>query len=149
MAVYGTDAGLTAYATATGRTVSGTPAQLLQSATYYIDGAYWHLFKGSPASDDNYFDPAPTRVVDATYEAALLLDADVGALSSGSVTNNGSGAVASEKVDVIAVSYHAGSGRNNSNDTVLDNMPRYSAIENILRPFLKRYYGADAAAMVV
>ena len=149
MASYGTEAGLAAYATATGRTLSGDAAILLSSATYYIDGTYWHMFKGSPASDDNYFEPAPDRVVNATYEAALLVDGNPTALTVAGVTNNGSGAVASEKVDVISVSYHAPSGKNTSGDTVVDNAPRYSVIENILRPLLKRYYGADAAAFVV
>ena len=149
MPAYGTDIGLTAYATGTGRTVNGDPAQLRMLATYYIDGTYWHQFKGSPASDDNYFNPVPERVLNATYEAALLLDADAGALSSGSVSNAGGGAVTQEKVDVISVSYAAPNSDAMSNDTVMDNTPRYSVVENILRPLLKQYYGADAAAFVV
>ena len=149
MASYGTSAGLTAYATGTGRAVTGDGDQLLAAATNYIDGTYWFRFTGTPASDDNYFDPAPTRVVNATYEAAILLDGDAGALSVSGVTNAGSGAVASEKVDVIAVSYHAPNTSALTDDTVTDNTPRYSLIENILRPLLKRWNGADAAAFVV
>jgi hypothetical protein len=149
MASYGTTTGLTDYATATGRVVSGTPAQLLVAATDYIDGTYWHQFKGTAASDDNFFDPAPDRVTRATYEAALLLDADSAALSSGAVSNAGGGAVASEKVDVIAVSYHAPNSDAMTDNAVSDAIPKYSAIENILRPLLKRWSGADAGAFVV
>ena len=151
MASYGTDTGLTDYATGTGRVVSGVPAQLLASATDYVDGTYWHMFKGTPASDDNYFLPAsaPDRVARATYEAALLLDADVGALSSGAVSNASGGAVASEAVDVIKVSYHAPSNDAMTDNAVSDAIPKYSVIENILRPLLKRWDGASAGAFVV
>lgn len=154
MPAYGTDAGLTAYATGTGRTVSGDLTQLRTAATDYIDGTYWHKFKGTALTDDNAYPRVgstvvPERVERATYEAALIVDADSSGLSTGAVTNAGSGAIASEKVDVISVGYHAPNSSAMSDDTVTDNAPRYSAVENILMPLLKRYYGADAAAFVV
>tara|TARA_R110000851_G_scaffold178010_3_gene324925 strand:- start:704 stop:1168 length:465 start_codon:yes stop_codon:yes gene_type:complete len=154
MSAYGTDLGLTDYATATGRTVTGTAAQLRAAATDYLDGTYWYRFKGTALTDDNAYPRVgstvvPDRIDRATYEAALILDADASALSTGSVTNNSAGAIASEKVDVISVSYHAPNMDSMSDDTVLDNAPKYSAIENILRPLLNRWDGADAAAFVV
>lgn len=154
MPAYGTDSGLEAYAVATGRTVSGDATQLRTAATNYIDGTYWHKFKGTALTDDNAYPRVgstvvPERVDNATYEAALILDADAGGLSTGSVTNAGSGAIASEKVDVISVGYHAPNMSSMANDTVIDNAQRYSSVENILMPLLKRYYGADAAAFVV
>lgn len=159
MASYGTNAGLTAYATSTGRTVTGDPDVLRLVASNYLDGLYWDRYIGQPV--DAYGDAwprtgitgvttVPERVENATYEAALLYDADSGALTSGSVSNNGSGAVASEKVDVVSVSYHASMNDDSlADDTVIDNTPRYSSIEALLRPFLRHNWGADAAAFVV
>jgi hypothetical protein len=123
-------------------------------ATDYIDGTYWHRFKGSPLTDDNAFPRVgstvvPERVTRATYEAALIYDADATALTAGSVSINGSGAVASEKVDVIAVSYHGPNDKALTDDAVLDNTPRYDVIENILRPLLNRWQGSSGAAFVV
>lgn len=159
MASYGTNGGLTAYATSTGRTVTGDPDVLRLVASNYLDGLYWDRYIGQPV--DAYGDAwprtgiagvttVPERVEQATYEAALLYDADTGALSSGSVSNNGSGSVASEKVDVISVSYHAPMNDDSlADDTVIDNTPRYSSIEALLRPFLRQGWGAAAAAFVV
>lgn len=159
MPAYGTDIGLTDYATSTGRTVTGDPAFLRQTASYYIDGTYAYRFKGSAVSMDAEWPRSgvtgvastsvPDRVDRATYEAALLYDADASALTAGAVSNNGSGAIASEKVDVISVSYHAANSDALSDDTVMDNTPRYDVIENILRPLLKRWNGAGGAAFVV
>ena len=156
---YGTNAGLTAYAAATGRTVSGNPDILRLAATTYLDGLYWDRYIGAPV--DTYGDAwprtgitgvtgIPDRVENATYEAALLYDADPNALTSGSVSNNGSGAVTQEKVDVISVSYAAPMNDNHmANDSVIDNVPRYSTIEAFLRPFLRQGWGSSVAAFVV
>lgn len=156
---YGTNTGLTAYATSTGRTVTGDPDVLRTVASAYLDGLYWLRYIGAPV--DTYGDAwprtgitgvatVPERVDNATYEAALLYDADPSALTAGGVSNSGSGAVASEKVDVIAVSYHAPqNGDNMADDTVIDNTPRYDVIEGLLRPFLRTSWGASVAAFVV
>lgn len=156
---YGTNAGLTAYATSTGRTVAGDPDVLRLVASNYLDGLYWDRYIGAPV--DAYGDAwprtgitgvtgIPERVENATYEAALLYQADPNALTSGSVSNNGSGAVTQEKVDVISVSYAAPMNDDHmANDSVIDNAPRYSSVEAFLRPFLRQGWGAAAAAFVV
>lgn len=156
---YGTNTGLTAYATATGRTLTGDADVARTVASTYLDGLYWDRYIGQPV--DAYGDAwprtgitgvtdVPERVEDATYEAALLYDADPSALTAGGVSNNGSGAVASEKVDVLSVSYHAPmNDRSMADDSVIDNTPRYDTIEALLRPFLRQGWGAAAAAFVV
>jgi len=156
---YGTNTGLTAYATATGRTLTGDADVARTVASAYLDGLYWDRYIGQPV--DTYGDAwprtgitgvtdVPERVADATYEAALLYDADPSALTSGSVSNNGSGVIASEKVDVLSVSYHAPmNDRSMADDSVIDNTPRYDTIEALLRPFLRQGWGAAAAAFVV
>lgn len=156
---YGDNTGLTNYATSTGRTVTGDPDVLRLVASNYLDGLYWGRYIGYPV--DAYGDAwprtgvtgvtgVPERVENATYEAALLYDADPNALSSGSVSNNGSGAVTQEKIDVISVSYAAPmNDYNMANDSVIDNAPRYSSVEAYLRPFLRQGWGASAAAFVV
>ncbi len=156
---YGTNSGLTDYATSTGRAVTGDPDVLRLVASNYLDGLYWERYIGIPVETYGAAWPrtgitgitdVPERVEQATYEAALLYDADANALSSGSVSNNGSGAVASEKVDVIQVGYHAPmNSRSMADDAVIDNVPRYSTVEALLRPFLKSGWGANVAAFVV
>lgn len=159
---YGTNAGLTAYATITGRTVTGDPDVLRFVASQYINGkAFEDRWVGTAV--DPYGDAwprsgvtgisdsvIPSNVESATYEAALIYQDDPGALSSGSVTNNGSGAVTQEKVDVISVSYASPMNDDHlSNDTVTDNTPRYSRVEDILGKLLRSSYGANVAAFVV
>jgi hypothetical protein len=156
---YGTNAGLLAYAASTGRSFTGDRDAARTVATAYLDGLYWDRFIGSPV--DTYGDAwprtgitgvttVPERVENATYEAALLYSADPSALSAGGVSNNGSGAVASEKVDVISVSYHAPmNNRSMADDSVIDNTPRYDTIESLLRPFLRSGWGANVAMFVV
>lgn len=156
---YGDNTGLTAYATSTGRTVTGDPDVLRLVASNYLDGLYWDRYIGAPVDAYGEAWPRtgisgvtgiPERVENATYEAALLYDADPNALTSGSVSNNGSGAIASEKVDVISVSYHAPMNDDSmADDTVIDNAPRYSTVEAFLRPFLRSGWGASVAAFVV
>ena len=159
---YGTAQGLTDYATLTGRTFTGNAAVALQVASNYINGsAFWDRWIGEPV--DQYGDAwprsgitgvsttgIPDRVINAVYEAALIYAEDPNAFSSGSVTNNGSGAIASERVDVLSVSYHAPQDDSHlAEDTVIDNTPRYSAIEDLLTPFLSRFFGASVSAFVV
>lgn len=156
---YGDNTGLTAYATATGRTLTGDADVLRNVASAYLDGLYWDRYIGQPV--DTYGDAwprtgitgvttVPERVENATYEAALLYDADPSALTAGGVSNNGSGAVASEKVDVISVSYHAPmNDRIVADDSVIDNAPRYDTIEALLRPFMRSGWGANVAMFVV
>lgn len=159
MASYGDNSGLTAYATATGRTLSGDPDIARRVASDYLDGLYWDRYIGTPS--DTYGDAwprtgisgvtgVPERVDNATYEAALIWGADNSALTAGSTSNNGSGAVSREKVDVIEVSYHAPMNDDNlADDTVIDNAPRYDAVEAHLRPFLRQGWGANVSAFVV
>jgi hypothetical protein len=156
---YGDNTGLAAYAASTGRTVTGDPDVLRYVASAYLDGLYWDRYIGQPV--DTYGDAwprtgitgvttVPERVDNATYEAALLYDADPSALTAGGVSNNGSGAVASEKVDVLSVSYHAPMNSDSmADDSVVDNTPRYDTIEALLRPFLRSGWGASVAAFVV
>ena len=154
MPAYGTNVDLTSYAAVRGVTLTGDLDYLRDVGTDYIDGTYWYKFKGTAQTDDNAYPRVgatvvPERVDSATYEAAMLFDADSAALTSGATSNAGGGAVASEKVDVIAVSYHAANTKALSDDTVLDNIPRYSVIENILRPLLNRTRNGTATGFVV
>ena len=159
---YGSDQGLAEYATATGRTFTGDRTIARQVASNYINGsAFWDRWIGAPV--DKYGDAwprngidgiantvIPDRVLKAVYEAAIIWSGDSEALSSGAVSNNGSGAVAQEKVDVISISYHAPKDDDHlAEDTVIDNTPRYSEIEDLLTPFLSRTFGASASAFVV
>ena len=152
---YGTNGGLTAYATARGVTLTGDLDFLRDVASGYIDGAYWDRFKGIADTDEDAFPrdlyplPVPDKVANASYEAAILYDADAKSLSSGAVSNAGSGAVSMERVDVIQVSYHSPNSDAMTDNTVLDNTPHYSVIDNLLRPYLIRWGGAIAGALVV
>lgn len=156
---YGTNTGLTDYAASVGKTLTGDPDVARAMGTSYVDGLFWDRLKGTPV--DLYgdawprtgiegVDGIPTRVEHATYEAALLWDADNDALSSGAVTNTGSGQVASEQVDVIKISYHAmATSASMANDAVIDNMPRYASIETLMRPFLKSGWSTGVAVFAV
>lgn len=158
---YGTNEGLTAYATATGRTLTGDLDVARTIASSYIDGLYWDRFIGTavdlygdawPRSGITGVDDStvPDRVLNGVYEAACLWDANNSALTAGGVSNNGSGTVASERVDVISVSYHAPQGDDHlSDDSVIDNTPRHDTVEAHLRPFLRRHWGAASSAFVV
>lgn len=147
--MYGTPEGLEQYAEDTGRTIpaGANLDAALYNASLYIDGLYWDDFCGEPASMDAAFPRAgsstvPTRVINATYEAALLWLADTGSLSVG---GSAGGQVVREKVDVIEVQYAAPSG-----DFITDGTPRYSVIEGLLRPLLCRLPdGVGGGAFVV
>ncbi len=116
MAGYGTNEGFTAYATAAGYTVpSGDVAQARQRGSTYIDGAYGGRFVGVPTDgvDQERAWPRtgatafgnalsttliPVRVINASYEAALLELKSPGSLST---TVDPAKRVKREKVDVI------------------------------------------------
>lgn len=159
---YGSDQGLIDYATASGRTFTGDATVARTVASKYINGkAFWDRWVGTPV--DPYGDAwprngiqgvsnttVPTRVEQATYEAALIWAENPTALQSGAVTNNGSGAIASEQVDVLRVSYHAPMSDDSIADaTVIDNTPRFSQVEDCLGPFIRDFYGASTSAFVV
>lgn len=137
MQVYGTVQGLEDYAALTGRTlpVGANLDAALYMATMYIDGAYWNDFCGTAAGEDNAFPRkgqtvVPSRVVNATYEAAIQYLSDQSSLSVG---GSQSSAVIKEKVDVIEVQYAAPT---DGSDFLENGMPRYSLVENLLKPYL-------------
>lgn len=148
---YGTTQGLEDYATLTGRVIP-SDANLdaaLYNASLYIDGTYWDDFCGEAATDDAAFPrkgstTVPQRVIDATYEAALMWIADPASLS---FSGSQGGQVVKEKVDVIEVQYAAPQV---GGDVVIDGTPRFSVIEGLLRPFLCRLPdGVGGGAFVV
>lgn len=136
---YGTVAGLQAYADLTGRDIpSGANLDAaLYHASMYIDGTYWNDFCGEAATDDAAFPregstTVPERVVNATYEAALLWLSDSSSLSFG---GSQGGQVVREKVDVIEVQYAAPEA---GGDVIVNGTPRFSVIEGLLAPLLCR-----------
>lgn len=136
---YGTTQGLEDYAELTGRTIpdGANLAAALYNASLYIDGTYWDDFCGEPATDDSAFPrkgstTVPQRVINATYEAALMWIADSASLS---FSGSQGGQVIKEKVDVIEVQYAA---PQEGGDVVVDGTPRYSVIEGMLKPLLCR-----------
>jgi len=149
---YGTDAGFTAYLASTGQTVPvGTiPALARDRGSIYIDGTYWERFIGTAASYDAAWprtgitgvDDVPLRVEHASYEAGIIYANDPAALY---VSASASGRVTREKVDVIEVSYQ---GAMDGSDALYDATPRFSVIEALLKPFLKRTSSYPAAMVV-
>lgn len=147
--MYGTPEGLEAYAAMSGRTLPADAnlEAALYNASLYIDGLYWDDFCGKPASMDAAFPRegstvVPQRIINATYEAALLWLADAGSLSVG---GSAGGQVIREKVDVIEVQYASPTG-----DFIESGTPRYSVIEGLLRPLLCRLPdGVGGGAFVV
>lgn len=136
---YGTVAGLEAYAVMTGRVIppDANLTAALYHASMYIDGTYWDDFCGVPATDDAAFPrkgstTVPERVINATYEAALMWIADNDSLS---FSGSQGGQVIREKVDVIEVQYAA---PQDGGDVIVDGTPRFSVIEGLLKPLLCR-----------
>lgn len=136
---YGTTQELQDYATATGRTipVDANLDAALYVASMYIDGTYWDDFCGEPATDAAAFPrkgqtDVPQRVINATYEAALMWLNDPASLS---FSGSAGGQVVKEKVDVIEVQYAA---PQDGGDVVVDGTPRFSVIEGLLKPLLCR-----------
>lgn len=133
---YGTTQGLEDYATATGRTipVGANLDAALYVASMYIDGTYWNDFCGEPATDDAAFPrkgqtDVPQRVINATYEAALMWLNDPASLS---FSGSAGGQVVKEKVDVIEVQYAAPQG----DWSVANGTPKFSVIDGLLQPYI-------------
>lgn len=142
--MYGTEAGFTAYTQERGYTVpAGDVGAALHRATTYIDGTYGARFLGIPTDGLVQLeewprtgvpgvpsDKTPVRVEYAAYEAALAELVSPGSLS---VTVTSSARVVREKVGDLEVQY-----ANPGSDAVLDAMPRLTAVEGLLSPFLMR-----------
>lgn len=150
MAGYGDDDGFTAYAAAAGYTVpTGTIAAARQRGSVFIDGLYGIRFTGTPTggaaqerewprtgATDRYgnalpSDEVPVRVVNASYEAALLELQNPGSLS---VVTSGTSLVKSERVEgVITVEYAV-----SENTNLMDKAAPFSTlIDGILAPLLQ------------
>lgn len=159
---YGTNTGMTDWAASVGVTISdGADLDVARvHGTNYVNGPlFWSRYKGSPV--DQYGDAfprdglsgvtgVPERVEFAAYAAGAHWLDDPSSLTSGSVSNNGSGAIASEAVDVIKVSYHAPMSDDGlAENAVIDNMPRFSDVEAYLTPFLSNgWYGRGTAFVI-
>lgn len=144
MAVYGTDAGLNAYAAARGKTLTQAAAALLQLATDYLETLD---YKGTRVSEgQNLKWPrygivvdgvsldtgvVPTLVENAAYAQALAIDAGNGAQN---VINP---AVKREKLDVMEVEYQDGAQANAIDPVTLA----------ILRPVIKSDFGGSTFAV--
>jgi hypothetical protein len=152
MAGYGSDEAFSAWLAASGYTLpEGSPsaAVLRQRGSTYIDATYGMRFPGTPtggaaqerawprtgATDrwGNALDPntVPTRVVEASFEAAW-----VEASSPGSLSASGSTAarVKREKVEgAVEVEYQSTFGSKTLND---DLTPIITTVEGLLAPLL-------------
>ena len=146
---YGTNTALTAYLALTGRTLTGDADQARQAGSLYIDATYAHRFKSTALSFVAEFprfdyDPTPERVEFAAYEAAYLWGLDNNALS---VTASASGVVKREKVEgAVEVEYFENTTKDG---TVTDATPRFSVIEGLLYPFIRKEGGYFPSAFVV
>lgn len=151
MASYGTDSGLTAYMTATGRTF---PAGMGLSVarhfgTVYVD-SFEDMYRGNAVTTENSFPRdlwpvVPLAVEHATYEAAYAYASGVPIFSSGGTSG---GQVTKEKVDVLEVQYASpqdGTGWWENNRFILP------LAYTLLMPFFKRKgaCGYGGAAFVV
>lgn len=149
---YGTTAGLTAYAALTGQTIDGATdldVALYNGSAYIDGGSYWTRYTGEAVSVDAAFPrdvfplPVPDRVINAAYEAAILWSTDATALSASS---SGSGLIKSEKVDVIQVVYQ---DVDPGSDALEYAQIRYSTIEGLLAPYIRKQGSFSASAFVV
>ncbi|PWJ80638.1 hypothetical protein C7441_112180 [Pseudaminobacter salicylatoxidans] len=142
MAGYGTDDGFQAYADTNGYDVpSGNVTAARNRGSIYIDGTYGDRFMGLPTGGldqertwprigvpgiaDNV---VPQRVINASYEAALLELREPGSLS---VVTSGSARVVREKVGDLEVQY-----ANPGGDALADATPIVTVIEGLLAPLL-------------
>jgi hypothetical protein len=149
MAGYGTNEGFTAYATAAGYSVpSGDIGAARQRGSAYIDGTFGQRFPGVPTGGieqarawprtgaaDIYgnaiaADAIPTRVINASYEAAFLELQKPGSLS---VTIDPARRVKRQKVEGIEREFFEPWG---STDSFAPNAPVSSLIEGILAPLI-------------
>ena len=142
---YGSEAGLTTYASDRGIALSGTPAILLIQGMDYIES---QPFKGYKYTDeqalqyprgnvrlDGYSiatDEIPQLLIDAQYEVAIGIDGGTNPLA------NVERATKSEKVDVIEVEYMDG-----ARDTVY-----LAAAESKLSKLLKAGSGGISAVAI-
>lgn len=131
---YGDDGGLTAYATARGVTLEGTPAVLLVKAHDYIES---RSYKGARTDDAQVHswprtdvvvdgvalasDAVPQRVIDAEYATAIAIDGGCDPLAIESRK------VKKEKVDVIEIEYD----ENSAGTATLH------AVDALLRPLMR------------
>lgn len=146
MAGYGTNEGLTAYATAAGVTIpSGDLTSARQRGSAYVDGLYGPRFSGVPTGgvdQDRAWprtgavafgqaiaaDAVPVRVENAAYEAALAELRKPGSLS---VVTDPSKRVKRQKVDTIEREFF-----DDGADASAIAGPVLSVIEGLLAPLL-------------
>ena len=149
MASYGSDAGLTAYLTSTGRVLplGSDPAVVRVFGTMYVDS--WDCeFKGVAVTPENSFPRdlwpvVPINVEDATYEAAFAYASGVAIFGAGGTS---AGQVTREKVDVLEVAYATpqdGTGWWENNRYVLP------LAYTLLLPFMRRKGCWGGGAFVV
>ena len=146
---YGTNEGLTAYLTASGRTlpVGADPDVVRFWGSLYVD-QFEQCYRGSALQTDASFPRdlwpvVPVNVEYATYEAAFAYASGVPIFGGGGTTG---GQVIREKIDVIEQAYAApqdGTGYWENNMFILP------AAYALLLPFMKRKGGFFPSAMVV
>ena len=148
MAGYGTNEGFTAYATAAGYTVpAGDIGAARQRGSTYIDGTYGDRFSGVPTGGVEQerawprtgataygsalaSDIIPLRVVNTSYEAALLELQSPGSLSA---VVSGSSLVKREKVEgAVEVEYAV----SDKTDLATAARPVVTVIDGLLAPLL-------------
>lgn len=132
---------LTAYATARGITITGSPDVILLLAMDYLATIenQWHGERTSPTQPLAWprtgvyvygtalaDDAIPQSLKDA--QCRLALDVDAGTALLPTVEAGAKGSVIREKVDVVEVSYHP--GYNNS-------QPIFTAANGLLKPLMK------------
>lgn len=147
MAGYGTDEGFTTWASELGHAVpAGTISAARQRGSLFVDGTYGPRFSGTPTGGaeqerewprtgavdryGNAIDPAtvPTRVVNASYEAALRE-----LQSPGSLAPDVTPGKVKKRVKVegaVEVEYAVGKG------TAAEQQPVITVIDGLLAPLL-------------
>lgn len=143
MAGYGTDIGFADYAAAAGYDIpSGNVAAARQRGSTYIDGTYGARFLGSPTGGLDQerawprtgvpgiaVDQIPQRVINASYEAALIELGEPGALS---VTGSAAERIKRLKAGSAEIEYADGSASFSA-----DLSPIATVIEGLLAPLLR------------
>ncbi|TKT79980.1 DnaT-like ssDNA-binding protein [Aquamicrobium sp. LC103] len=145
MAGYGTDDGFTDYVTAAGYDMpAGSIPAARQRGSAYIDGTFGARFIGMPTGGleqerewprigvpEVRDDQIPKRVVNASYEAALIELREPGSLSA---VVSGTSLVKREKVEGAVEMEYAVSDRT---DLTTAARPVVTVIEGLLAPLLK------------
>ncbi len=131
---YGTEAGLTAYATARGYTLTLAPSVLLNRAHDYLESLNYIGSKTDSTQEAEWprkdavvdgvtlpSDTVPQDIINAEYQAAIGIDegADPLAVSSQSIKR--------ERVDVIEVEYQDGTSSAASNPVLRGRLSKYLA----------------------